>query len=77
MLFLSQSKTLSHSIRPVQWLTTVRTIATGSANGTMAAAAGEAAEATCSTAAVRIRREIWAVRNTRKSVLECFLLFSN
>ena len=34
---------------------------------TTAATAGEAAEvAACSTAAVRIRREIWAVRNTRK-----------
>lgn len=74
MLFLATSRHLAHSLAPPQWLTAARRIATASANGTMAATAGEAAdeaagEAICSTAAVRIRREIWDVRNTRK--LKC------
>jgi hypothetical protein len=46
----------------------VRRIATGSASGRIAAVVGVEAEAVdpFSTAAVRIRKEIWGVRNISK-----------
>jgi hypothetical protein len=73
---MSTCARLPTSLLPRQWLTTkapaaalIRRIATGSANGKIAAA-GEAEVVAAavvdpfSTASVRIRREIWGVRTT-------------